>query len=1174
MIMPSDEIANPLGQKSTTGSNNEGGGDGGSLLSKFTSISDFSGLESHDLAAWRQTIRLTLQHAITSFLSGFFTLMALFLPDYHKAHMSTSTDTFVEVLLTLTVLFFLLEMMGTLVANRGAVWSLFFWLDFFATVSLIPDIPWMAEIFDPSGWQAFQTGVCEFAEGAKVFDEATNNAGSAMMRAGRAARAGARAGRLQGLVRVARMLRLMRVGRLVEKTGLKQKEIRQAEQQDEQEVIVPDIIAEGVSHSLSRVMIVLVIVCVITTSLLEYQSRAAAWQHQTVDILESSYVSGNRAAVTNQQTCNASGGNATISVDCYSEVLSHITNVPVTETPEEQIQFVRDFGFGAAELFYVEVCDPYCNVGTSTTGVVKGTVLIPRVPLQSDGDVITGVMERHSELRDDDIVDIYICTGRNGEYAGRAIYSGKYDVQQAAISRLYLTLLVVCVLIVFGFVTSTEMNSFVSLPMQRLIKSQALSEALLTIFMAQEDPIPTLEKSSRQILNCEVVNIYFKEDDVLWCARSLSDPTPYTDEVRVNVGHGVVGECAVTQEIVRKRFRTFIEVPKNDPSLRSLVPQRGRRGAYEWVSATVLCYPLLFRVGNTKEVVGVMQAINKSREKKPTIGLVDNFLQLVGISRDHSDDDFSEFDEEMIKMFADQVSNVLKQFQMDAVYDHVFQDDSSSPDMSNVKGLLADFATADAVTLSKERIEKSKSGNNHLREIFKMYDLDGNGTLDRDEIIELAKSLGKDYTPEQMDSIMVRMNEYDAGTSDDEVSFEEFEAWWNKDEATDLKEAARSQAADLLASQVIQVDRVLQGVSLPTIQELRKWGFGCLDLTQEQLVGASLRMFTDPELGFKAEYFDINVDTINNFCAASYGRYNEVPYHNMYHAFSVLQGCYVLATSTALGKQFTNLEQFAMLVASVGHDMGHVGLNTQFLVTFESELAMMYNDKSPLENMHSRETFQVMQMSGCDVLSMLGDDKRNCRRIIIDAIIGTDMAFHKKHVDHLSAKHTVSMDLASDREMMLGMLVHLCDIGASSFAWDEAVRWSRMVMTEFQTQVFREESNGLPVSGYMDLGTGNPRKAFLKSQLGFIDFVLTPYFQLFPPHMPETKEYLDQLQLNKHTFDKIEKGEMELTKALPADDRILRWSINVGATVVPAAQLAASEPTLVLASTGAVDRTS
>ena len=55
-----------------------------------------------------------------------------------------------------------------------------------------------------------------------------------------------------------------------------------------------------------------------------------------------------------------------------------------------------------------------------------------------------------------------------------------------------------------------------------------------------------------------------------------------------------------------------------------------------------------------------------------------------------------------------------------------------------------------------------------------------------------------------------------------------------------------------------------------------------------------------------------------------------------------------------------------------------------------------------------------------------------------------------------------------------------------------------MVMTEMQTQVHRESATGLPVSGYMDLGEEDVPITFAKGQVGFISFVLIPFFNLFP----------------------------------------------------------------------------
>jgi hypothetical protein len=45
------------------------------------------------------------------------------------------------------------------------------------------------------------------------------------------------------------------------------------------------------------------------------------------------------------------------------------------------------------------------------------------------------------------------------------------------------------------------------------------------------------------------------------------------------------------------------------------------------------------------------------------------------------------------------------------------------------------------------------------------------------------------------------------------------------------------------------------------------------------------------DMGFMKE-FKLTEKVVNSFAATVFGKYNSVPYHNMWHAFSVFQGCY------------------------------------------------------------------------------------------------------------------------------------------------------------------------------------------------------------------------------------------------------------------------------------------
>jgi 3',5'-cyclic-nucleotide phosphodiesterase len=96
---------------------------------------------------------------------------------------------------------------------------------------------------------------------------------------------------------------------------------------------------------------------------------------------------------------------------------------------------------------------------------------------------------------------------------------------------------------------------------------------------------------------------------------------------------------------------------------------------------------------------------------------------------------------------------------------------------------------------------------------------------------------------------------------------------------------------------------------------------------------------------------------------------------------------------------FSSLEIFSILIASIAHDVGHPGVNNVFLIKSKHELALMHNDRSPLENMHCSLLYEILKKPNANIFSNLSDMQwRESRKIILNIILGTDMAFHFEQI--------------------------------------------------------------------------------------------------------------------------------------------------------------------------------
>ncbi|KAK6054213.1 hypothetical protein COOONC_08284 [Cooperia oncophora] len=140
-----------------------------------------------------------------------------------------------------------------------------------------------------------------------------------------------------------------------------------------------------------------------------------------------------------------------------------------------------------------------------------------------------------------------------------------------------------------------------------------------------------------------------------------------------------------------------------------------------------------------------------------------------------------------------------------------------------------------------------------------------------------------------------------------------------------------------------------------------------------------------------------------NFFHALERGYWDIPYHNRVHAADVLHGCYYLTchpvrpligptsspdsllpppltlaapisasmstletlydtkSSTSVKDKF--LQLMALYTAAAMHDYDHPGRTNAFLVAAEDKKAILYNDRSVLENHHAAESWRLLQLT-------------------------------------------------------------------------------------------------------------------------------------------------------------------------------------------------------------------
>ena len=217
-------------------------------------------------------------------------------------------------------------------------------------------------------------------------------------------------------------------------------------------------------------------------------------------------------------------------------------------------------------------------------------------------------------------------------------------------------------------------------------------------------------------------------------------------------------------------------------------------------------------------------------------------------------------------------------------------------------------------------------------------------------------------------------------------------------------------------------------------------------------------------------------------------------YHSSLHGVDVCYSTYIilnlLKNENNIIPNISELDIVSLIISALCHDVGHPGLNNNFLINSKNEISLIYNDISVLENFHCSKTFKLLQNNDINIFSKFS--KENfllIRKKMIGEILSTDMSLHFKIIEDFK-EYKKNKDKKLEQNQ-LNFITHISDLSHNYRKFDISLKWVELLMNEFWNQGDKEKELGLPVSFLCDRDNVNVPK----SQVGFINTFLVNTIQ-------------------------------------------------------------------------------
>ncbi|VDN06480.1 unnamed protein product [Thelazia callipaeda] len=299
--------------------------------------------------------------------------------------------------------------------------------------------------------------------------------------------------------------------------------------------------------------------------------------------------------------------------------------------------------------------------------------------------------------------------------------------------------------------------------------------------------------------------------------------------------------------------------------------------------------------------------------------------------------------------------------------------------------------------------------------------------------------------------------------------------------------------------------------------------------TGDTYVEAALSIFQD--LGF-VQRFRLQRRTLACFLLMVQKSYRDVPYHNWSHAFAVSHFTYLLLRTETAHRALSELENFALLVASLCHDIDHRGTTNAFQVQSRTPLAQLYSSEgSVLERHHFAQTISILNMEECNIFVSLNRAQfHSVLDHIREIILATDIANHLQKVEDIKRMTEVGFDctIKHHRYLLLCLMMTSADLSDQTKDFRNSKAIAENIYKEFFSQGDLEKQMGNRPLEMMD----RDRACVPKLQLEFMDTIAVPVFEYLSQLLPESKSTYESMLFNRKCWQAL--GEILAEEEYPA----------------------------------------